>query len=53
MSQAEQASLNVEQQINDTLGLFFRAGWADGNVEPSGADRLPAAKGDDHAPQDI
>ena len=27
-------SLNIEQQINDTLGVFFRAGWADGHVEP-------------------
>jgi high affinity Mn2+ porin len=27
-------SLNVEQQITDTVGLFLRAGWADGNVEP-------------------
>ena len=27
-------SLNVEQQVNGTLGLFFRAGWADGNIEP-------------------
>jgi high affinity Mn2+ porin len=27
-------SLNIEQQINDTVGAFFRAGWADGNVEP-------------------
>jgi high affinity Mn2+ porin len=27
-------SLNVEQQATDTLGLFLRAGWADGNVEP-------------------
>ncbi len=26
-------SMNVEQQINDNLGLFFRAGWADGRVE--------------------
>jgi high affinity Mn2+ porin len=27
-------SLNVEQQINDTVGAFFRAGWADGTKEP-------------------
>jgi high affinity Mn2+ porin len=27
-------SLNLEQQINDTVGLFARAGWADGEVEP-------------------
>ncbi|WP_426437183.1 carbohydrate porin [Bradyrhizobium genosp. P] len=27
-------SLNVEQQVNDNFGLFFRAGWADGNKEP-------------------
>jgi high affinity Mn2+ porin len=27
-------SLNMEQQVNDNFGLFFRAGWADGNIEP-------------------
>jgi high affinity Mn2+ porin len=27
-------SLNLEQQINDTVGVFARAGWADGNIEP-------------------
>jgi high affinity Mn2+ porin len=27
-------SLNVEQQVNDNLGVFFRAGWADGHKEP-------------------
>jgi high affinity Mn2+ porin len=27
-------SLNLEQQITETIGLFARAGWADGNVEP-------------------
>jgi high affinity Mn2+ porin len=27
-------SLNVEQQITETLGVFFRAGWADGQIEP-------------------
>ena len=27
-------SLNLEQGITDTLGVFARAGWADGNVEP-------------------
>lgn len=27
-------SLNVEQQVNETIGLFFRAGWADGDIEP-------------------
>jgi high affinity Mn2+ porin len=26
-------SMNVEQQVNDTLGVFFRAGWADGHKE--------------------
>jgi high affinity Mn2+ porin len=26
-------SLNLEQQVNDWIGLFARAGWADGNVE--------------------
>jgi high affinity Mn2+ porin len=27
-------SVNLEQQINETVGVFARAGWADGNVEP-------------------
>jgi high affinity Mn2+ porin len=27
-------SLDLEQGITDTLGVFARAGWADGNVEP-------------------
>jgi high affinity Mn2+ porin len=27
-------SLNLEQQVNDSVGVFARAGWADGNVEP-------------------
>jgi high affinity Mn2+ porin len=27
-------SLNLEQQITETVGVFARAGWADGNVEP-------------------
>jgi len=27
-------SMNVEQQVNDKLGVFFRAGWADGHMEP-------------------
>jgi high affinity Mn2+ porin len=27
-------SLNFEQQVTDGLGLFARAGWSDGNVEP-------------------
>jgi high affinity Mn2+ porin len=27
-------SLNLEQQISDTVGIFARAGWADGNIEP-------------------
>ncbi len=26
-------SLNIEQQVTETVGLFARAGWADGNVE--------------------
>src|SRR5262249_13883908 len=26
--------MNLEQQISDTVGVFARAGWADGNVEP-------------------
>jgi high affinity Mn2+ porin len=27
-------SLNLEQQVIETVGVFARAGWADGNVEP-------------------
>jgi high affinity Mn2+ porin len=27
-------SLNLEQQVTETMGLFARAGWSDGNVEP-------------------
>ena len=27
-------SLNLEQQVSETVGVFARAGWADGNVEP-------------------
>ena len=27
-------SLNVEQQVMENLGVFFRAGWADGDIEP-------------------
>jgi high affinity Mn2+ porin len=27
-------SMNLEQQISDTVGVFARAGWADGNIEP-------------------
>ena len=27
-------SLNMEQQLTETLGVFARAGWADGDVEP-------------------
>lgn len=27
-------SVNFEQQISDTVGMFARAGWADGNIEP-------------------
>jgi high affinity Mn2+ porin len=27
-------SINLQQQVSDTLGVFGRAGWADGNVEP-------------------
>jgi high affinity Mn2+ porin len=27
-------SVNWQQQINDSVGVFARAGWADGNVEP-------------------
>lgn len=28
------ASINLEQQVSDTVGVFARAGWADGAVEP-------------------
>jgi high affinity Mn2+ porin len=27
-------SLNLEQQVMDNVGVFFRAGWADGQIEP-------------------
>jgi high affinity Mn2+ porin len=27
-------SLNLEQQVAESVGVFARAGWADGNVEP-------------------
>src|SRR5262249_6932029 len=27
-------SLNLEQQVTPDLGVFARAGWADGNLEP-------------------
>jgi high affinity Mn2+ porin len=27
-------SINLEQQITGSLGLFARAGWGDGKVEP-------------------
>jgi high affinity Mn2+ porin len=27
-------SLNIEQQIRENVGVFLRAGWADGNIEP-------------------
>ncbi len=27
-------SLNLEQQVTEDVGLFARAGWADGNAEP-------------------
>jgi high affinity Mn2+ porin len=27
-------SVNMEQQITDTLGMFLKAGWADGDIEP-------------------
>jgi high affinity Mn2+ porin len=39
-------SLNLEQQVTDTLGVFARAGWADGSVEPwdfTDIDRTVAA----------
>jgi len=27
-------SLNLEQQVSETVGVFARAGWADGSIEP-------------------
>jgi high affinity Mn2+ porin len=27
-------SINLQQQVTETIGVFARAGWADGNVEP-------------------
>jgi high affinity Mn2+ porin len=27
-------SINLEQQISDTVGMFARAGWAEGKIEP-------------------
>ena len=27
-------SVNWQQQVNDNVGVFARAGWADGNIEP-------------------
>jgi high affinity Mn2+ porin len=39
-------SLNLEQEIADGVGLFARAGWADGNIEPyefTDVDRTVAA----------
>ncbi len=42
----EGVSLNLEQQINDEVGLFARAGWANGDVEPyefADIDRTVAA----------
>jgi high affinity Mn2+ porin len=27
-------SINLEQQVSETVGVFARAGWADGNIEP-------------------
>ena len=27
-------SVNLEQQINESVGVFARAGWADGRIEP-------------------
>jgi high affinity Mn2+ porin len=39
-------SMNVEQEITADLGVFMRAGWADGNIEPyeySDIDRTVAA----------
>jgi len=42
-------SLNMEQQVSDTVGVFARAGWADGNVEPwdfTDIDRTVSERGD-------
>jgi high affinity Mn2+ porin len=39
-------AMNVEQEITPDLGLFMRAGWADGTIEPyeySDVDRTVAA----------
>jgi high affinity Mn2+ porin len=39
-------SMNVEQEITSDLGVFMRAGWADGNIEPyefTDVDRTVAA----------
>jgi high affinity Mn2+ porin len=39
-------SLNLEQEITPELGVFARAGWADGNIEPyefTDVDRTAAA----------
>jgi high affinity Mn2+ porin len=39
-------SVNLEQQITEQLGVFARAGWADGNIEPyefTDIDRTVAA----------
>ncbi len=39
-------SVNLEQQVTQELGLFARAGWADGNIEPyefTDVDRTVAA----------
>ena len=27
-------SINLEQQVSETVGVFARAGWTDGNIEP-------------------
>ena len=38
--------MNLEQEITSDLGVFMRAGWADGNVEPyeyTDIDRTVAA----------
>ncbi len=39
-------SMNLEQEITSDLGVFMRAGWADGNIEPydyTDIDRTVAA----------
>ena len=44
-------SLNLEQQVTESFGVFARAGWADGNVEPwdfADIDRTASGRRLDH-----